>query len=97
MNSYVDNPARSIACRQVATFFVTTDNSKTRLRMAIDPKLKLLTVEEVAEIFRRDRTTIDRWCRERPGFPKKIRMDAVGSRFLAAEIEDYIRQCIANR
>lgn len=65
--------------------------------MRIQEKLRLLTVEQVAEIFGRDRTTIDRWCRERGDFPQKVQLRPVGSRFVASEIESYIQKSIDDR
>ncbi|WP_299137908.1 helix-turn-helix domain-containing protein [uncultured Tateyamaria sp.] len=65
--------------------------------MHIRYNLRLLTVEQVAEIFGRDRTTIDRWCRERKGFPQKVQLRPVGSRFVAEEIEGYIQKSIDDR
>jgi predicted DNA-binding transcriptional regulator AlpA len=48
-------------------------------------------------VLNTSRATIDRWCRERPYFPKKIKLgiDGAGNcspRFLAGKVRAYLRQ-----
>lgn len=84
----MENLCTAIDPQHPATFIVRPDTHTKSFEMPIDEALRLLTVDQVAEIFGRDRATIDRWCRERENFLQKIQLRPVGSRFLAAEIED---------
>lgn len=53
--------------------------------------------KDLQSVFNVSRATIDRWCRERPGFPKKIKLgpDIAGNsstRFLVEEVVAYLRK-----
>jgi predicted DNA-binding transcriptional regulator AlpA len=59
------------------------------------PSGKLMSIEDVAILFGVHRKTIDRWCRERDDFPKKIVIGTGSVRFLTDEIDNFLLDAIA--
>lgn len=51
---------------------------------------EMMTINEVADLFRVDRKTIDKWHRTKPDFPGKLSVSEGSVRFLRSEIRDYI-------
>ncbi|MCA1777345.1 MAG: helix-turn-helix domain-containing protein [Loktanella sp.] len=55
---------------------------------------RLMSIDDVADFFGVHRKTVDRWCRVENDFPQKITFGVGTVRFLADEIEDYLRKSI---
>lgn len=56
---------------------------------------KYCTVKHLMRLFDVSRPTIDRWCRQNPTFPKKIKLGLQGNdysctRFVVTDLEKYI-------
>lgn len=56
---------------------------------------KYCTVKHLMRLFDVSRPTIDRWCRDNPDFPKKLKLGVPGNdyystRFVVAEVDQYV-------
>lgn len=58
------------------------------------PSGRLMSIDDVADLFGVHRKTVDRWCREENNFPHKITVGVGTVRFLADEIEEYLLKSI---
>ncbi len=52
-------------------------------------------IKDLMRLFDVSRATIDRWCRENPGFPQKRKLGSSGrgncsTRFVVSEVADYV-------
>lgn len=53
-------------------------------------------INDMMRLFEVSRATIDRWCRQDPRFPKKVRItaepgDTTSPRFLVNDVRQYLR------
>ena len=53
------------------------------------------TNKDLMRLFNVSRATVDRWCRENPSFPKKVKLGVPGqgncsTRFVVTEVSSYL-------